>query len=132
MNTNIIRGAALAVVVALTAAPAISRAATAYDVNQAVHVNYNTSIAPFFGFGYPWSGRLQLTMTPDGIINGFYRPDGDQSFIPVTGGRNGENVWLDIGQTGRLHVTGTLQRGQIVGTAFDERTDDQYKFSATI
>lgn len=132
MNTTILRGAAFAVALALAGAPAISNGATAYNTNETLHVDYNTSIAPLFGFGYPWSGKLQLTITPDGIINGYYRPDDNQAFIPVTGGRDGQNVWLEIGQMGRLHVTGTLQRGRIVGTAFDERTNDQYKFNATI
>jgi hypothetical protein len=113
-------------------APAVSQAAVAYSAQHAVHVNYNTSISPIFGFGYPWTGTLQLTLNSDGIINGYYRPADNQAFIPVTGGRDGQSVWLDIGQMGRLHVTGTLQNGKIAGTAWDDRTQEQYKFNATV
>lgn len=131
MFTKILRGAALAGAVALAGAPAISQAATAYSQTQPVHVNYNTSIQSLFGFDYPWTGTLQLTINPDGIINGYYRPADNMAFIPVTGGRNGKNVWLDIGSNARLHVNGTLENGQIVGSAVDERSFKQYKFSAT-
>ncbi len=77
MIIKLIRNAALATVMTLAGAPGLSLAATAYNGNQAVHANYNTTIAPIVGFGYPWSGTLQLTFNPDGIISGYYRPDGD-------------------------------------------------------
>jgi len=48
------------------------------------------------------------------------------------GGRDGDQVWLDIGRTGRLHVSGTLQNGAITGGAFDERTHETYKFTARV
>jgi hypothetical protein len=50
----------------------------------------------------------------------------------VTGGKDGNRVWLDIGRNGRTHVMGTLQHGQIVGTAFDDNVRDQYQFVATL
>ncbi len=131
MITNIFRAAALATIVTIAGMPAVSQAAVGYDTNP-VHVKYDTSIAPIAGFGYPWTGTLQLTINPDGIINGYYRAAGNGSFIPVTGGRDGKNVWLDIGQSGRLHVTGTLHEGTIAGTAFDQRNLAQYKFNASI
>ena len=131
MFTKILRGSALLFAVALAGAPTVSQAATAYSATQPVHVNYDTSMQSLFGFDYPWTGTLQLTINPDGIINGYYRPADNMAFIPVTGGRDGQNVWLDIGGRGRLHVTGTLQNGKIAGSAFDERSFKQYKFSAT-
>jgi hypothetical protein len=116
---------------ALCAAPAASYAASAYSSNQAVHADFNTSIQSIYGFDYPWTGTLQLTINPDGIINGYYRPADNMEFIPVTGGRHGDDIWLDIGSRGRLHVTGTLQNGTISGAAFDSSDNKQYKFSAT-
>ncbi|HZZ65203.1 MAG TPA: hypothetical protein VFE17_06890 [Candidatus Baltobacteraceae bacterium] len=133
MKYTILRGAGFALALALAGAPAVSHAATAYTTGtQPVRVNYSTSISPLFGLGYPWSGTLQLTLNPDGIINGYYRPADNQEFIPVTGGRDGRNVWLDIGQMGRLHVTGTLDNGRITGTALNERTNEQFKFNANM
>ncbi len=95
-------------------------------------MDYATSILPITGFGYPWTGTLQVTFHPDGIIQGYYRPADNNAFVPVTGGQSGDNVWIDIGQSGQLHVTGRLQEGRIVGTAFDSRTNDQYRFSAAL
>jgi hypothetical protein len=131
MITNIYRGAALVFAMALGATSAISHAASAYSSNQAVHENFNTSIQSLFGLDYPWTGTLQLTFNPDGIINGYYRPADNMQFIPVTGGRNGHDIWLDIGSTGRLHVNGTLENGNISGAAFDPDSKRQYKFNAT-
>jgi hypothetical protein len=131
MVTKIFRGALLAAALALIAAPAISQAATAYNSSQTVRVNYDTSIQPLFGFGGPWTGTLQLTFNPDGIISGYYRPADNQNFVTVTGGHNGKDIWLDIGQSGRLHVNGTLQNGTITGSAYDDHFKDQFKFNAT-
>jgi hypothetical protein len=132
MITNILRAGAVAAALAIVGTPAISSAATAYAPNKPVHVNYDTSIQNLYGFDYPWSGTLQLTFNPDGIITGYYRPADNGDLVPVTGGRNGENIWLDIGRSGRLHVTGTLQNGTIAGAAFEEGTMRQYKFNAKV
>jgi hypothetical protein len=130
MITTLIRGAALVAAIGLAGMPAISPAATAYTGNQTTHANFSTSISPLFGFGAPWTGTLQLTFNPDGIVNGYYRPDDNMNYIPVTGGRNGQDIWLDIGERGQLHITGTLQNDKIIGTALNERSDHPYKFSA--
>ncbi len=129
---TILRGAAFVAAMALAGLPAIAPAATAYQSSETVHANYSASISPSFGFGYPWTGTLQLAIHPDGIINGYYRPADNAAFIPVTGGRDGQNVWIDIGDRGRLHVSGTFQNGAIVGTAFDQRSMRQYKFNAQL
>lgn len=127
-----LRGAALLLALALCGTPALTQAATAAGSSQPVHADYSTTISPLVGFGYPWTGTLQLTLNPDNIITGYYRPYGDSSFIPVNGGRNGENVWLDIGEMGRIQVNGTLKNAKITGTAFDNRSHDQYKFAASL
>jgi hypothetical protein len=80
----------------------------------------------------PWTGQLQITINPDGIIQGYYRPADNNAFIPVTGGKTGDGVWLDIGRTGGLHVNGVLQNGVITGGAVDQRTQQTYKFSAKL
>lgn len=130
MFTKLFRGAAFIGVLAV-ATPALALAVPAYQSSHAVKVNYNTAIEPLLGFGGPVTGTLQLTFNPDGIINGYYRPYGDGSFVQVTGGREGNDIWIDIGERARLHINGTLDKGNITGTAFDQRTQEQYKFRAT-
>jgi hypothetical protein len=128
MSTKIIQSAAFVVAAALTGVPVISHAATA----QATHVNYETSLSSIYGLPSPWTGTLQLTINPSGIIQGYYRPADNAAFIPVTGGQNGDQVWLDIGSSGRLHVNGVLKNGVITGGAIDERTKEAYNFSARV
>lgn len=128
---NLIRIAALTAAAALSAVPAVSQAEVTSST-QAVHANYDTTFGPIIGFAVPWSGKLQLTFTPDNIIQGYYRPDDNGAFVPVTGGRQGENVWFDIGRSGNLRVTGTMQNNRIVGAAIDDRTQQQYAFNAEL
>ena len=131
MKTKFIQSAALVIASALAGVPAVSYAATAQATNP-VHVNYDTSLSSIYGFPSPWTGTLQLTFNPDGIIQGYYRPADNAAFIPVTGGQNGDSVWLDIGRSGQLHVSGVLKDGAITGGAFDQRTHEQYNFSARV
>jgi hypothetical protein len=133
MTTNFIRSAAFVLAAALAGAPAISQAVTTQPTAPVKHT-YDTSLAPQLGLGAPWTGTLKLTLNPDGIIQGYYYPAGDEvAFIPVTGGRNGDQVWLDIGQRGRLHIEGTIRNGgTIAGTALDERTNTPFNFTARV
>lgn len=129
MNKKFFQCAAFVLTAALTAVPALSQAATAQST-AAVHATYKTTFSRIPGPSAPWTGSLQLTIHSDGIIQGYYRPDGDQGFIPVTGGRDGDNVWLEIGRDGGFHVDGTLHNGVITGAAMDEATGTQYDFTA--
>ncbi len=131
MKTQVLRALALSILVAGVTVPASALAVTTTST-QAVHENFNTTISPLWGFGAPWSGTLQLTVTPDDIINGYYRPADTGAFVPVTGGRNGDEVWFDIGARGRTHVQGTLHNGTIVGTAHEDGSVDSYKFVASL
>ena len=127
-----IKTAAFVLSAALAGAPAISQAATTQPAT-ALHSTYQTTLEPISGLGAPWLGSLQIAFNPDGIIQGYYRPADDTiAFIPVTGGRSGNNVWLDIGRDGRLHVQGQLKNGTITGTAFDEATNQGYDFTAKV
>ncbi len=128
---NSIKSAVFAIATALVvAAPSVSQAAVT-QTQAPVHATYETSMRPVLhAFDGPWTGTLQLTFNPSGIIQGYYRPADNMAYIPVTGGRDGDNVWLDIGSSGRLHVNGTLQNGAIVGGAIDERTHEAYNFTA--
>lgn len=132
MKSNILRTAAFVIAASLTGVPAIAAAATS-QTTAPVHATYETSLQSVYGLSSPWTGTLQLTLNSDGVIQGYYHPDGDAiAFIPVTGGRSGDQVWLDIGRNGRLHVSGTFANGAITGGAIDQSTNEAYKFTARI
>jgi hypothetical protein len=132
MNTRILQTAALVFAALSMGLPAVSQAATAQSTLP-VQATYQTSLQSIYGSPSPWTGTLKLTVNPDGIIQGYYHPDDDMiAFVPVTGGRNGDQVWLDIGRKGHLRVSGTLQNGAITGGAFDERTHETFKFTARV
>src|SRR5471032_1793693 len=46
-----------------------------------------------------YDGTMQLRVTSDGIVSGYYRPDNGR-FIAVTGGLSNTQFWLDIGSLG--------------------------------
>jgi hypothetical protein len=131
MINKILPSAALVIAAALAGVPAISQAATA-QATVPVHATYETTLQSIYGLPSPWTGTLQLTINPDGIIQGYYRPADNNAFVDVTGGQTGDRVWLDIGGSGRLRVNGVLQNGVITGGAIDERTQETYKFSARV
>lgn len=131
MNKHFLRAGAFLAAASMASLPAISQAATATST-QPVQVKYDTKIGPIMGFAVPWTGALQLTINPDGIIQGYYRPADNNAFVPVTGGRNGDSVWLDIGTMGHMHVSGTFKDGAITGAAIDETTSREYSFDATV
>jgi opacity protein-like surface antigen len=79
-----------------------------------------------YGVGV-YEGTLTLDISPDGIVSGYYRPN-DEEYRQVVGGVTGDQIWLDIGYMGRLHITGKLDNGRIVATTF--LNDDTYTFSA--
>jgi hypothetical protein len=112
------RLAAFFLALGLAATPAIpALAAVTYrDAQGVLHLNLNTQLVPPLGAGY-YEGTLQLTVSKDGIVQGYYRPNGE-NFHPVTGGLNGDKIWLDISYQGGLHVDGVLKGGRIVGSTF--------------
>lgn len=98
----------------------------------ATSYHYNTALTELYGSPSPYSGTLDLRIDADGIVNGYYHPEDPASFVQVTGGRDGNRIWLDIGQKGEIHVSGTIVNGTITGQAV--YSDDQsglYAFKAT-
>lgn len=120
--------AALLGLLIITALPAV--AVTTSPAPPPVTHKYAITMTALYRASGPLSGALTLRMYDNGIIQGtFSTPDGPQ-FIPVTGGITGNNVWLDIGMQGRIHVDARLQRnGRIVGSAI-ARDLTQYSFVA--
>lgn len=120
----------LAAVAGATLAPAPATAATA-QTEQTITKTYDTTFVRDTGRGFPIEGGvLKLTLTKEGYINGYYSPPDSVAFIPVVGGRNGSDVWFDIGNsTQTTHVTGTLQGSEIIGSAV-EPGGQFYRFKA--
>lgn len=81
--------------------------------------HYATSMTELYGSLAPYNGSLELQITPDGIVNGYYFPEDYSSIlVPVVGGKSGDTIWFDIGSSQLMHVDGRLKDGIIVGTAF--------------
>ena len=69
-------------------------------------------------------GRLNLAVSGDGIVSGWYVPDYDGDVQTVTGGKTGHDLWLEIGNRGAFHVNAVVRKdGSIVGTATQFGTD---------
>jgi hypothetical protein len=94
--------------------------------------HYETAITTVYGSPYPIAGKLDIQITQDGILRGYYHNAYQKAFIQVVGGRDGNYIWFDIGPTtadigipgletgnGKLHIVGTLSSdGSIHGQVF--------------
>ena len=97
-----------------------------------------TAITQIYGSQYPVSGDLDLHITNEGLVSGFYHPAFVRSFIPIVGGLSGNRIWFDIqGGTfqtqdvARLRVTGTIATdGSIVGGAWSRTWPEQMRLQA--
>lgn len=95
--------------------------------------HYNIQIWNDITHDYPVTGSMDLTYHANGIVKGFYHPAGLPSFIPITGGRTGDHIWLTIGWHGSWQLNGHLRDGKIVGAATNESpgSTTPYSFVAT-
>lgn len=118
--------AATAGVCAAGAFPLAAFAATTTDVAP-LHYQMQSHLVERYGAG-EYQGRLSLTVYPSGIVQGLYRPD-DGGFRTVTGGIDGTKIWLDIGLTRPLHLTGTFSDGKLDMIA-SIPSPDTYTFKA--
>jgi len=107
--------AAAATLLAVAAAPHPASAQS--STSQA----YTTSLVQVEPISAPgeFDGRLKLTVTSDGIVNGYYFPAmGAGSIVAVVGGVQDGKYWMDIGGNTRLHIYAHLDKGgSLVGTA---------------
>lgn len=107
---------------------AVPGGASAEQAASAAH--YYTSMTELYGSTSPYSGALDLSVSPNGIVNGYYFPaDYSSMYVPVVGGKSGNTIWLDIGSSQITHIEGRVENGAIVGTAFTG-ANAQYTFVA--
>ena len=126
---NLLRAAAVAAGLAALAAPGVATAATSNTSQAPVRFAMQTQFLDTYRPGAV-EGRLNLTVYPNGIVNGFYVPDGGR-VEDVVGGVDGQNIWLDLGGTMRsLHLNGTLKNGVLRATAAIPGPDT-YVFEST-
>jgi hypothetical protein len=97
---------------------------------------FTTSIVNVYGSPYPLTGVLDLQIFPNGILRGYYHTSYYKIYIPVTGGRDGDYIWFDIGPSnldlglgagpgGKLHVVATVNKdGSIRGQVYPESASD--------
>lgn len=66
-----------------------------------------------------FDGSLQLRISSDGIVSGYYRPNDNARFVSVTGGLTGDRLWLEIGSmsTRGWRFSGTLKDGELVASS---------------
>lgn len=63
-------------------------------------------------------GKMTLSVSSAGTINGWYIPADAGPPVEVTGGTRGTELWLEIGSMGSLRIYGaTNTDGTITGTA---------------
>lgn len=126
-----VRTAALALVVALSAALPLNASAQDATAGAPTQYHYSTTVTQVYGSRYPIAGHLDLEVFPTGIVRGYYHNAFQKAFIQVVGGRDGNYIWFDIGPTltdlgfgvslppgGRFHVVATMNpdnafRGQL-------------------
>jgi hypothetical protein len=86
-----------------------------------------TQVGPVSGAG-EFDGKLRLTVTPDGIVSGYYFPADEGTIVSVVGGEQNGKYWMDIGGESRLHVYAKLGKdGSLVGTATPTLPDRNQK-----
>lgn len=111
---------------AVTVLPPSARAAG--DAYQYHYRTQMTSVGDAIGY----AGTLDLNISPGGIVRGQYRgSSGDGPIETVSGGRDGNKIWFDIGQMGRLHITATFDGATIKGLTSSEGMREPGSFVAT-
>jgi hypothetical protein len=112
-------GAAIAALaaVALSASPDISLAQTAQESNYTTVLTERLPNLSISGY----SGSLRLSIASDGKVNGYYIPDDNMAFVPVVGGLTNGQLWITVGDMGRMQINATVGKdGTMVGTAIED------------
>lgn len=105
--------------IALLSILAMPVAASAQTPTSETH--YETKITAVYGSKYPLAGHLTLQFYQSGIIHGYYWPAFQKNYIQLTGGRDGNYIWFNVGPSpdpnlldlgsgpaGTLHFVGSM------------------------
>jgi hypothetical protein len=112
--TAIGSGAALAAILAASSATYADTAGSEKNFSTTL-----TQTGPATSSG-SYTGNLRITISSDGLVNGWYIPADEPSFIPVIGGASNGRIWFDIGTSQPLRVQGSMQKdGSLTGSATD-------------
>jgi len=101
---------------AAVAAPGFARTpqvAIRAALTAPVTTRFQTTLQPQYEAGV-YTGTMRLTLDPNGVVTGFYTSDDTGRPLVVTGGFDGNNLWLDIGS--QYRISGTYRNGRIDGT----------------
>lgn len=101
--------------------------------NAAKTITYHTAYTQTnpFPSGGEVTGQMRLTFSPDGIVSGTYREEYGSRISSVTGGVDGNKIWLSFGTQGRRRFTGVIEKdGKITGTLSNWRGPRQFHFTA--
>ncbi|HXM19135.1 MAG TPA: hypothetical protein VN934_10080 [Candidatus Tumulicola sp.] len=107
---------------ALTAAAALAAPAVASAQVAIPLTTYTTSLTQVGPLASPgaYTGKLTFTVSPDGIVQGWYVPDDESTYVPVSGGEKDGKLWLNIGDRGSLQITAdVLADGSLSGSGFE-------------
>jgi len=121
--------ATAAIAVAGALLPLAAGAATTTTAPSHTYI-LNSITTRQFGSG-EYDGVLRMTISPDGYVNGSYR-DADQGLPKdVIGALEPDGrIWLDIGNSDRLHLNGTFRDG-VLHAVGQIPTSDTLYFDAT-
>jgi hypothetical protein len=129
MTTQMFRAATTAALLAAALAlPLASQAATTTAAPPQTYT-LQTHLTQQYHAG-EYAGTMNLTVYPNGIVQGNYRPSDGGTRI-VTGGITGTNIWLDIGLDHSLHLSGTFKNGVLQAVA-DIPSEDPYTMNAAV
>jgi hypothetical protein len=97
------------------------------DVATPAVRHYNVAWRPRNG-GVPFTGKMDLKYSADGIVSGTYRADSirpdpmNGKFTPVSGGRDGNHIHFRfLGMGMNLTFSGTIEHGNIVASSTSMR-----------
>jgi hypothetical protein len=96
---------------------------------------YHVAFTPVNTGGGEYDGTLNVRIADSGEISGTFRFDDTGLSHVVTGGRDGDHVWLDLGAGDHYRIDAELKGGKIVGAtqglgAFGDFTQP-YAFTGT-
>jgi hypothetical protein len=124
-------------IIALFAGVAVPTAAGAMVTAPGHPLHYQAAMRSQRSMGVPYSGKLTLSFSKDGIVSGTYRADSirpdpmNGKIIPVAGGVSGSSIHLSFGMGANFSVSGTIDKhGRIVASGY--RRGVAYNFEAAL